>query len=75
MLETPACIPYCDCMATLKEQALVSIQKLPENASAEDIIDSILLTEKVNAAISELDAGKGITHADVVKTVATWPAK
>jgi len=62
-------------MATLKQQALVSIQKLPENASAEDIIDSVLLAEKVNIAISELDANRGIPHADAIKTVAAWSEK
>ncbi|MCE9600513.1 MAG: hypothetical protein K8S54_21320 [Spirochaetia bacterium] len=62
-------------MATLREQAIISIQKLPENASADDIIDSVILAEKVNTAINELDSGKGIPDSEMKKIAAEWAAK
>lgn len=54
---------------TLKERALVTIQNLPDDATVEDILESVIFADKVNAGLSEMDAGKAIPHAEIKKMV------
>jgi hypothetical protein len=62
-------------MVSLKQQALVSIQKLPDTASVEDIMESVIIAGKVYTALAELDSGQAIPHAEIQQMTSQWTGK
>lgn len=50
--------------STAKQRALEAIEKLPPDATVEDAIERLVFLAKVERGIAELDAGKGISHAE-----------
>ena len=49
---------------TPKERVLEAIEKLPPDATVEDAIERLVFLAKIERGIVELDAGKGVAHAD-----------
>jgi predicted transcriptional regulator len=57
---------------SLKEQALRTIEKLPDDASLDELIDRLYLTFKIEHGIAQADAGEGISHEDARQRMAQW---
>jgi len=50
--------------STAKQKALEAIKKLPADATLEDAIERIVLLAKIERGLAEVDAGKGVDHAE-----------
>ena len=57
---------------TSKEIALKTIERLPEDASWEDIQERINFIAAVRKGLRELDEGKGVSHEKVRQEFAEW---
>ncbi len=62
-------------MVSTKQDALRLIEKLPEDASLDDIIYEIYFRQRVDRGLRELDAGETIPHEDVERSVSEWLAQ
>ena len=49
---------------SVKQRVLDAIEKLPSDASVEDAIERLVFLAKIERGIAELDAGKGVSHAE-----------
>ena len=47
-----------------KQKVLEVIEKLPPDATVEDAIERLVLLAKTERGWAELDAGKGVEHAE-----------
>ena len=61
-------------MTPVKEQVLTMVERLPDDASLDDIMAEIYFKAQVDAGLRELDDGKGIPHAEVEKRMSKWLA-
>jgi hypothetical protein len=52
---------------TAKQKVLEAIEKLPADATLEDAIERLVLLAKIERGSAELDAGKGIDHAEATR--------
>lgn len=50
--------------STAKQKVLEAIKKLPADATLEDAIERIVLLAKIERGLAEVDAGKGVDHAE-----------
>jgi hypothetical protein len=50
--------------STAKQRVLEAIEKLPPDATVEDAIERLVFLAKTERGIAELDAGKGVSHAE-----------
>ena len=50
--------------STAKQKVLEAIEKLPADATLEDAIERLVFLAKIERGSGELDAGKGIDHAE-----------
>jgi predicted transcriptional regulator len=57
---------------TSKEIALKTIERLPEDASWEDIQERINFIAAIRKGLRELDEGKGISHDKVRQEFTEW---
>jgi predicted transcriptional regulator len=57
---------------TSKEIALKTIERLPEDASWEDIQERINFIAAIRKGLHELDEGKGVSHDKVRQEFAEW---
>ena len=62
-------------MVGVKQQVIDMIQRLPEDASLDDILEELYFRLKVDAGLRELDEGKGIEHAEVEARLAPWTSR
>jgi hypothetical protein len=49
---------------SIKQSVIEMIERLPENASVEDIMAELHLKQKVDEGLRQLDAGEGIEHEE-----------
>ena len=57
---------------TSKEIALKTIERLPEDASWEDIQERINFIAAIRKGLRELDEGKGVSHDKIRQEFAEW---
>jgi len=50
---------------TGRERILEALQDLPDDATADDAIERLILLARIDAGLAELDAGMGIPHEEV----------
>lgn len=50
---------------TARERILEALQDLPDDATVDDAIERLIFLGRIEAGLAELDAGKGIPHAEV----------
>ena len=50
--------------STAKQKVLEAIEKLPADATLEDAIERLVFLAKIERGLAELDAGKGVDHAE-----------
>ncbi|MCK5147317.1 hypothetical protein KAR48_11210 [bacterium] len=62
-------------MTAIKGQVLQLIEKLPDNASIDDIISELYFKIQVDAGLKELEEGKGIPHDIVKERFVKWTTK
>ena len=51
--------------STSRDQILEALQDLPSDATFDDAIERLIFLAKIDAGLSEIDAGKGIPHDEV----------
>ncbi len=51
-------------VGTAKQRVLEAIEKLPPDATVEDAIERLIFLAKIERGIAQLDAGKGVSHAE-----------
>ena len=61
---------YFDCMK--KKQLVAAIERLPEEFSAEELIEQILLLEKIETSQKAVKQGDVFPHDDLPKHLAEW---
>jgi hypothetical protein len=55
-----------------KQAALTLIQRMPENASLEEVMYNLYFRQRVDRGIRELGEGKTVSHAEVKRSLAKW---
>jgi predicted transcriptional regulator len=59
-------------MARIKQEVLAMIERLPDEASLDEIMAELYFRMQVDAGLAELDAGQGIPHEEVERRVSKW---
>lgn len=62
-------------MQPAKEQVKELLDVLPDDASFEDIQYHIYVRQKIEQGIEDADAGRVLSHAEVVRRMAKWLEK
>ncbi|MGM0505846.1 MAG: hypothetical protein ACQER4_01515 [Bacteroidota bacterium] len=57
---------------TLKQKVIDSIERLPQDASLEDIIERIYFIHKVELGLKQSEQGDVITHEELLKRIDEW---
>jgi len=55
-----------------KEKIIAGIQKLPDNATIDEVLDHILLLEKIEKGIDQADNGNVLTEETVDQRINKW---
>jgi len=55
-----------------KTEVIQSLQNLPEEVSADDVIERILQLKRIDQAFEELREGKGIPNEQVMADARAW---
>ena len=55
-----------------KQTALKIIERMPADASLEQIMYGLFFRERVDRGLKELDKGKTVSHEEVRRSVARW---
>jgi predicted transcriptional regulator len=55
-----------------KQTVLKMIERMPEQASMEDIMYELYFRQRVDRGLKELTAGKTISHEQVRRSLAKW---
>jgi len=55
-----------------KQAALEVIERMPEDASLEQIMYGLFFRERVDRGLKELDMGKTVSHEEVRRSAARW---
>lgn len=55
-----------------KQQALRVIERLPDDASLEEVMYELYFRQRVDRGLRELEAGKTVPHAIVKRRLAKW---
>jgi len=59
-------------MTSAKEMVLTLINKLPDDATFDDIMESIYIQQKITKGIDQLEKGEFISHEDVKEKSKKW---
>ena len=62
-------------MAGIKQQMIRFIERLPENATWDDVMAELYFRIKVDSGLKDLDDGKGIPHNEVKERMSKWLTK
>lgn len=57
---------------TNKQAVIEIIQRLPEEATVDDIMAELFFRRKVDAGLRQLDAGEGLDHDEAKKRLNKW---
>ncbi|MBI2886730.1 MAG: hypothetical protein HYY02_05940 [Chloroflexi bacterium] len=55
-----------------KDEVIELIRRLPDDVSVADIVAELYFRQKVDAGLTELDAGMGIPHRQVREQLKQW---
>ena len=56
-------------MSTIKEDAKKMIERLPENATWDDLMYELYITKKIEVGLDAVEKGKTVCHEDVKKRI------
>jgi predicted transcriptional regulator len=62
-------------METAKEQVQQILEQLPGDASLEDIQYHIYVRQKIEQGVTDAEAGRIVSHAEVQQQLAKWLTK
>ncbi len=57
---------------TTKQAVIEMIERLPDDASVEDIMAELFFRQKVDEGLRQLDAGEGIDHEEAKQRLGKW---
>ena len=57
---------------TTKEKVISSINKLPDNVSIDDILDQIILVEKIEKGIEQSDRNQIVPDEELDQRLGKW---
>lgn len=57
---------------TLKQKVLKSIEKLPKDASLDDIMERIYFIHKVEVGLKQSEQGNVVSHEELLKEIEKW---
>lgn len=57
---------------TLKQKVIDSIDKLPENASLDEIMERIYFIHKIEVGLKQSDHGNVVKHEEVLDKIDQW---
>lgn len=57
---------------SLKEATIEVIKKLPDNASAEDIMEKVDFVNQVLEGLADSEAGRSITTEELLQRIEKW---
>jgi len=57
---------------TLKQKVIDSIEKLPQDASLDDIMERIYFIHKIKVELKQSEQGDVISHDEVLKKIEKW---
>ncbi len=60
--------------ATLKEDVIELIRRLPENVTLPDIMEGLYVRQKVERGLAQLDNGQGLTTEEARQRLRRWLA-
>jgi predicted transcriptional regulator len=58
--------------ATIKQAVIEMIERLPNDASVEDIMAELYFRKKVDEGLRQLDAGEGVEHEEAKQRLGKW---
>jgi len=58
--------------STIKQNVIQMIERLPDDASVEDIMAELYFRQKVDEGLRQLDAGEGIEHEEARRKLGKW---
>ena len=59
-------------MRTVKKETIKLIQRLPDECSMDDIIETLWIRKKIMKGQEQIKAGKGISHEEAKKRLKKW---
>lgn len=62
-------------METAKQQVQEILEKLPDDASLEDIQYHIYVRQKIEQGIADVEAGRVFSHEEVQRRLTKWRTK
>lgn len=62
-------------MDTAKDQVQKILEKLPDDASFEDIQYHIYVRQMIERGLADVEAGRVVTHEEVERRLAKWRTK
>ena len=57
---------------TIKQAVIEMIERLPDDASVEDIMAQLYFRQKVDEGLRQLDAGEGVDHEEAKRRLGKW---
>lgn len=57
---------------SIKQAALRMIERMPDDASLEDIMYELYFRKRVDRGLRELDQGKTVSHEEVKRGLVKW---
>lgn len=58
--------------ATVKEEVIDLIRKLPDDATLTDIVEELYVRHKIEKGIAQLDAGESLSTDEVKQRLGRW---
>jgi len=55
-----------------KKELISAMETLPENPSLEEVIEKIILLEKINQGLDDVLNGRTYTHEQVMEMIKRW---
>lgn len=52
-----------------KERILEAVRQMPETVSFEEILERLVLIEELKAAVTQIDAGEGISYEEAKRRI------
>lgn len=59
-------------MPTIKESVMSMVKKMPENATLEDIMESLYVKQKILKGQKQLETGQFYTHEEAKEIMKEW---
>lgn len=59
-------------MSTIKESVMSMVKEMPENATLEDIMESLYVKQKILKGQKQLETGQFYTHEEAKEIMKEW---